>query len=287
MTDQFKKGLTVSIVAYHSPIALLRATIASLAEAVQALRDSCGPGEPWFSPESEVTLYLVDNSEDQSLSLLDFQALSEPLRSAKIELRLLQGHGNVGYGAGHNLAVSQVVSRYHLLLNPDVELHASSLVVGTGFLENNTGVCAASPGASFEDGSRQHLCKQYPSVWLFFLRGFAPAWLRHCFAQQLARYEMHELTEEPAVGVPIISGCFMLCKTEALKTVRGFDPGYFLYFEDFDLSLRLGKQGKLACVPAMKIVHHGGHSAAKGWHHIRLFVRSGWRFFNTYGWRLF
>lgn len=77
----------------------------------------------------------------------------------------------------------------------------------------------------------------------------------------------------------------MLCKREVLSEVGGFDDRYFLYFEDFDLSLRLGKQGRLAYVPAMKIIHAGGNTASKGLRHILLFMRSAMRFFNQWGWR--
>jgi GT2 family glycosyltransferase len=79
----------------------------------------------------------------------------------------------------------------------------------------------------------------------------------------------------------------MLCRTAALKAVSGFDEGYFLYFEDFDLSLRIAKIGELAYVPAMRIKHAGGHAARKGRAHIGMFVRSAMRFFNTHGWRFF
>ncbi|CAN0484892.1 unnamed protein product, partial [Scytosiphon promiscuus] len=33
--------------------------------------------------------------------------------------------------------------------------------------------------------------------------------------------------------------------------------------------------------------HTGGHAARKGFAHLRMFVRSGLRFFNTHGWRFF
>ncbi|HNF67175.1 MAG TPA: glycosyltransferase family 2 protein, partial [Plasticicumulans sp.] len=54
----------------------------------------------------------------------------------------------------------------------------------------------------------------------------------------------------------------------------------------FDLSLRAGRITHIAQVSNVKIVHHGGHAARKGWHHIRMFVRSGITFFNTHGWKL-
>jgi GT2 family glycosyltransferase len=69
-----------------------------------------------------------------------------------------------------------------------------------------------------------------------------------------------------------------------LDAVEGFDPRYFLYFEDFDLSLRLSKVAPIAYVPAVRIVHHGGHAAAKGFAHIRWFATSARRFFSMHGW---
>jgi GT2 family glycosyltransferase len=79
------------------------------------------------------------------------------------------------------------------------------------------------------------------------------------FAARLGRYKMRELSEtEPTAPITIASGCFMLRRSEALLTAEGFDQGYLLYFEDFDLSLRLSKLGDIAYVPAMKICHGGG-----------------------------
>jgi len=85
--------------------------------------------------------------------------------------------------------------------------------------------------------------------------------------------------------VEIASGCCMLVRSSALKAVGGFDQDFFLYFEDFDLSLRLQREGELLFDPAMQAVHHGGYAASKGLAHIRWFVRSGIRFFRLHGWR--
>ena len=85
--------------------------------------------------------------------------------------------------------------------------------------------------------------------------------------------------------MPIISGCFMLCRSEQIRQAKGFDPGFFLYFEDFDLSMRVGRRAKLAFLPDMKIRHSGGNSAHKGAAHIFMFLRSARRFFSLHGWR--
>ena len=78
----------------------------------------------------------------------------------------------------------------------------------------------------------------------------------------------------------------MLCRSENLQAVEGFDENYFMYFEDFDLSLRVGQVAKIAYLPSMKIKHFGGNTGRKGIKHILMFVKSGFRFFNTHGWRL-
>jgi GT2 family glycosyltransferase len=78
----------------------------------------------------------------------------------------------------------------------------------------------------------------------------------------------------------------MFARTQALKDIGGFDEEFFLYFEDFDLSLRMREVGRIVHLPTAKIIHLGGNSAAKGPHHIRLFVQSAIRFFQKHGWKI-
>ena len=230
----------------------------------------------------------MDNSEEHSPGLQQFAHLQEQLDSNHCELRIIQGQGNVGYGAGQNLVLLKSAATYSLLLNPDIVLDPEFLSKGLAYLQENPEVAMVSPGASYEDGRKQYLCKRYPSVLIFLLRGFMPGFVQKLFARKLARFEMQDLDETVATkNIPIVSGCCMLGRTEALQAVQGFDEDYFLYFEDFDLSLRLGKTHSLAYLPAIRIVHHGGNSANKGLKHIRLFISSGIRFFNTHGWRWF
>ena len=112
-------------------------------------------------------------------------------------------------------------------------------------------------------------------------------WLKRRFDAQLAHYEYRDLPTDCLSDVILVSGAFMLCRTDALHAVGGFDERYFLHFEDLDLSLRLARQGRVVSDPQVTLIHHGGNSASRGFAHLRVFVRSGLRFFNTHGWRLF
>ena len=279
MTATAGPPLCISIVSYHAAQSELEAAISSLLLALQAVPSAaCGRRE----------IVIVDNSENSRLELDQFAGLQPRLDQSGCQLRLLQGQGNVGYGAGHNLAITQSVGGYQLLMNVDVVLERAALAEGLRFLSANPEVAAVSPRATCANGHKQYLCKQFPAVFDFLLRGFAPAGIKQLFRTRLARFEMHELAETAATkGIPIISGCCMLCRTEALQTVGGFNEDYFLYFEDFDLSMRLNAHYALAYLPTMKIVHHGGNAARKGLVHLGWFIRSAVRFFNTWGWRWF
>lgn len=259
--------LRVSIVSYAPDLNVLEATLTSLMEAVQFIAD-------------DFDLVIVDNGPEGTAS-----ELRSLLSRLDIPATLIIGHGNVGYGRGHNLSLS-AASEFHLILNPDVELAPDALIRGIEFMRAHLDCGLVAPAATDATGNRQYLCKRYPTVFDLAVRGFAPTWIKRLFAKQLASYEMREVIGNAVCWDPqIVSGCFMLLRSDVLQRLGGFDPGYFLYFEDFDLSLRAAALTRIAYVPQVRIVHHGGRAAGKGWRHVWMFIASAARFFDRHGWR--
>jgi GT2 family glycosyltransferase len=266
--------LLVSIVVYQLNEPELLRNLRTLRRAVNQLANT------------GVTLSLIDNSEQSELaSALTRLAATTGWPDATI----LSGHGNVGYGAGHNLAIRAPIAATraaHLVLNPDVELDIDALRHGLLTLSEPRCVLVGAVGRD-ADGSPGYLSKRMPSIGVFYLRGFAPVWIKKRFEKRLAHYEYRDLPYDNVSDVTLVSGAFMLCRSEALRAVGGFDERYFLHFEDLDLSLRLGVAGRVVSDPAVTLIHHGGHAAKKGVRHLKLFLRSAFRFFNTHGWRWF
>jgi GT2 family glycosyltransferase len=80
----------------------------------------------------------------------------------------------------------------------------------------------------------------------------------------------------------------MFLRREAFDEIGGFSARFFLYFEDFDLSIRIREAGwDIAYVPTAVITHHGGSASRKGLRHIFMFTSSAISFFNRHGWKMF
>ncbi|KUY98719.1 glycosyl transferase [Burkholderia territorii] len=266
---------SVSVVVYRPDEAQLRDTLRSLRDAIVAMRQ--------YRPEVSARIYLIDNGGfgGDSASLV-------VLEDSGISCTVIAGHGNVGYGCGHNLAVARASSSFHLVLNPDVDIQRDALMCALEFIDVHPDVGLLAPRVTDGDKVVQYLCRRYPTVVDLFVRGFLPTRLRFPFNQRLARYEMRDLINDHDIvwDPPIVSGCFMLFRTDVLKKLGGFDPRYFLYFEDYDLSLRTHDVARVAYVPSVRVIHHGGGASRKGLAHIRMFAASAFKFYNRFGWRL-
>ncbi|QPC88580.1 glycosyltransferase [Mesorhizobium sp. NBSH29] len=259
--------ITICIVTFRPDIAEVHATCTALVSALSAI------------PHLTAKLFIIDNSPPDAL------AKGLPAALSGCEVEIIAGHGNIGFGAANNQVLGRT-GTYHLVLNPDVEMDKSALAEAMAYMSATPDCGLISPQATWPDGRRQYLAKRFPEPFDLLIRGFAPLWLRKLFEARLSRYEMRRETDaEKPFAAPIVSGCFMFFRGNLFEKLRGFDPRYFLYFEDFDLSLRASECTKVIHLPAVKIVHGGGNAASKGFWHIRQFLRSSWVFYSSHGLR--
>lgn len=285
-------SLSASIVLFDSDRSLLRRTLESLAAAIAHAADA--------GLLSGARISVVDNGAAAGVRVNEPSApeIATPVvtnGTFTITWRHISGQGNVGFGRGHNLVLrdSAVASfDMHLVLNPDALLAVDALTQGLAWLRDTPACGLAAPNGTGPDGTPLFLCKRYPDVLTLLLRAAAPAGLRKRFAERLARYELRDVVGPAGVkaaqGVPLASGCCMLLRGEVVRQTAGFDPAFFVYFEDYDLSLRLAEGGRwrIDYLPAMRLVHFGGHTARKSWALIRMFIAGAARFFNRHGWKL-
>ncbi len=274
-------SLQISIVTYYPDLPLLERTLDTLGIAIEAAQDE--------RVLKTVHLALIDNSADRGVAERVIELGRARFTDTTVHVTYLHGHANIGYGAAHNLVLHGTGADYHLVLNPDAELEADALVNGIRWLDAHPDVGVLAPAMTDAAGNRRYPCKRYPAIFDLCLRGFAPRFVQRAFERRLFRYEMRDVVDadppRDAIDVPIVAGAFMLARRSAIDRTGGFDPRFFLYFEDFDWSVRLAEVTRIAFVPAVRIVHHGGGAALKGREHIRRFVASALRFYAKHGWK--
>jgi len=184
----------------------------------------------------------------------------EAVRAAYPDVTILENRDNPGYGAAINRAAVARRSTYLCAMNADVVLETDSLVTLRRFLATHPGYALVGPALAYPDGTPQPSAKRFPTLGLAVgevlgLHSLAPAnpWVRRFY------YADQDLTR--AADVDTVSGAVMMLRTEAFETMRGFDEGFRMYFEETDLCRRLWDRGySVAFCPAARVLHQRGAS---------------------------
>lgn len=269
-------SLSASLVIYKPDLAVLERTLLALQRAARyAKKDKA----------LHLELTLVDNSCDAILH----EQLRARVRERAGELpdwtvRLLQAPGNAGYGHGNNLVIGQTQSDYHLVINPDLFVAEDALHAALDFMEANPDAGLLTPAVYGEDGERHYLCKRNPTLFILFLRGFAPEWLRSLFQAGLDAFEMRECDYASQIeGIQFPTGCCMFFRTARLRELGGFDASFFMYFEDADIGRRMLKIARVIYVPTVKVVHRWARDSRRSWRMRWVFIRSALVYWKKWG----
>jgi GT2 family glycosyltransferase len=216
-------NVSVVLVAHNSSDCVERAL-----GSIPALLSSSGRGDARPIVPTEVVL--VDNaSTDGTVELV---------RTGFPLVRVIEVEKNLGFGRACNLAAKETTGDLILFLNPDAWLVSSCLDDLVRAMEADLRVGLAVPHLQYPEGRRQF--DWGPTIGVV---GEVIQRLRNAFE---SRTWVHD-------GLPRLLRFFgdpgwhtaacALVRRCAWEEVGGFDPGYFLYFEDADLGLRLRRAG--------------------------------------------
>jgi N-acetylglucosaminyl-diphospho-decaprenol L-rhamnosyltransferase len=178
-------------------------------------------------------------------------------------VELLRTGGNLGYGAGANRGVAALGPEYGWIIvaNPDIEW-------GDGSIDTLLAAASRWPrGGAFGpliknvDGSTYPSARLLPSLG----KGIGHAVVGRVWpGNPWTRAYKQSDTEVAERVAGWLSGSCLLLRRAAFDSVDGFDPRYFMYFEDVDLGDRLGRAGWLnVYVPSAEVLHIQGVSTAK------------------------
>lgn len=279
------RTVDVFIVTFYSDLSTLSRVLERLTAAVTNCRDA------------HFRVTLVDNSHgrDQASNQVGdqnyFDDLKKLVSKSKLTIDLQKSPGNLGFGRANNLAFdlsskNTSSADYILVLNPDAFLSLNSLNRALNIMNERPELGVLLPRFLSETGQDLYLAKRYPNVWVLFLRGFAPKFMKIIFHSSIDSYNLKDLPPDQSHLKTVVgSGACFLMRRSIWQQLKGFDPCFFLYFEDFDLTYRAKQITQVAYEPSVEVVHLGGRTAKKGARHIKYFIRSAWQFFNKNGWK--
>jgi GT2 family glycosyltransferase len=250
-------SLGVSIVLYETPMSRIAKLLGELKQGGAA------------------KIFVIDNSPP------GYDASAEQYRSDMIE-RVCTGR-NLGFGRAHNIAIARSVGmyKYHLICNPDIAIPDDSVARMINFMDCNPDVGLCMPMLVGPGGEMQYCCRRSPVLLDYLSQIVAPqTWGR----RRRSRLEMRSQDYHQPMEARCLSGCFMLFRSDVLRRLGGFDDRFFLYFEDFDLSMRSSLVAKNVYFPAARVVHERQSAHRNSWHLKAIFARSALAYFSKWGW---
>ena len=199
---------------------------------------------------------------------------------------------NPGYGTACNQLVAQLSAEGRLppliaVLNTDLSWQPGAMEVLLSWLEAHPDVTAATPRLRFPDGREQHLAKRNPTLLALASRRFVPRWLKPAWLRRYDRwYTCGDRAYDQVFEAPYLSGCCLWMRSGAFQREGGFNERIFLYFEDADLTRRLGRHGRTVHLPLATVVHHWGRGSYISLWLTWVNLRSAWIYFQIWGWQL-
>lgn len=196
-----------------------------------------------FTKDIDFKLYVVDNGSADGTP--------EYIEKNYPQVEVIKTNENLGFGAGHNVAIEKIESEYHAVINPDIVMIENAIKEMADYMDENSDIGLLSPEIRFPDGRIQILGKRNPHFKYLVasrMRGDEPGKL-------LKEYAMLDTDLSKPIDIENATGCFMMFRTSVLKKIGGFDKRYFMYFEDADITRMVRKVSRTVYYPDAKVSH--------------------------------
>lgn len=172
------------------------------------------------------------------------------LRCLGDEVTILQSGANLGFAGGNNVGIRWALARGAdavWLLNNDATAADGALeaLLETWRIRPHAGAI----GTLIYEMARPDVMQCWGGGWINLWTG-------------RAREYPHRVEES---AIDYVSGCSLFLPQKALERCGLLDEGFFMYFEDVELSLRYRKAGfALAVAERARVFHRGGASSSDG-----------------------
>lgn len=170
-----------------------------------------------------------------------------------------------GFGANHNAAFARCRTPYFCVCNPDIRLRRDPFPTMVEALQSQSGVLVG-PLVRNAAGTIEDSARRFPTAWTLLKKLFVD--------RRIPDYP----TDRGPQAVDWVGGMFMLIRSDAYRSLGGFDEAYFLYYEDVDLCRRIRGTGREVIYDSrVEVVHDARRRSRRdlihGWHHLASIAR--------------
>lgn len=170
-------------------------------------------------------------------------------------IRVISSDRNLGFGKANNKGALEARGKYLFFLNSDTLLLNNAIHSFYNYMERNKEVGAVGGILLNEQGQVSFSYNRFPSP------------------QTEIKYVLNKFFRRPTIPIPpsqpvsvdFISGADLFIPKVTFERLNGFDPEFFMYYEEVDLQKRMDSLGlKRMILPEVRIIHlEGGSFASK------------------------
>ncbi|MDN3019195.1 glycosyltransferase family 2 protein [Paenibacillus sp. BSR1-1] len=252
--------ITISIVTYNSALDIDNALVSIISKIDKRIK---------------YKIFIVDNnSKDNTLLIVS---------KYKNNVEVIKMNKNVGFGAGHNIVLDRLNSKFHIIVNPDIIINNSVINDMYDYMDEHFNIGLLTPKVKYPNGDMQYLCKRDPNFFDLFIRLLIP----FAFKKRQSRYMMLDKNYDEPFKVPYATGCFMFFRTDVFKEIKGFDERFFLHFEDADITRRVNEKSEVIFYPYNYVIHDWKRESKKKLRLILIMVKSAFMYFKKWGLRFY
>jgi GT2 family glycosyltransferase len=202
------------------------------------------------------------------------------------DVNVIRSDSNLGFGRGNNLGADSARGEVLFFLNTDTEIESGAIERLYDYLIAGSARGVVGPTLVYPDGSRQRSIKTFPTVWRIFCEFF---WLDRSGLAVLSGPYDNGADPGRAGVVEVVHGAALMIRRNLFENVGGFDPEFFMYYEECDLCRRVWDAGStVSFVPEARVVHfEGASSSDTPWWFFRAMRNSrtvyAHKYFNRFG----
>lgn len=202
-------------------------------------------------------IIVIDNNSSESIN--------DTIKKEYPNIKLIESKENIGFGKANNLGAKSAKGKYLFLLNSDTVLLNNAIKFFYDFMhENENSLNIGALGCWLEDlyGNTTHSFGNFPTI-----KNMILYILNRIYRRIISFFNKNNPLKksDDYKSVDFILGADLFINRNLFYKLNGFDPEFFMYFEETDLQKRMNDlQLERLVIPLPRIIHLEGGSTGAG-----------------------